>query len=169
MLNILNVLHLCICLFGITVQSLLLPRPRWSSLTVREPQTKIWIESSDPKFIDTQEATNNEPLLMLFDASEATTSSVLPILMNDTTFANFLPDMVMSLEKDDTSVVTELETGQDASSLIESGAIWKSDNENDSSSFPSLREKIVEAPSVAKIFQFAVPAVGVWLCNPLLS
>jgi hypothetical protein len=27
----------------------------------------------------------------------------------------------------------------------------------------------IEAPSVSKIIKFAIPAIGVWLCNPLLS
>lgn len=30
-------------------------------------------------------------------------------------------------------------------------------------------EVSVEAPSVQKIIRFAIPAVGVWLCSPLLS
>lgn len=31
------------------------------------------------------------------------------------------------------------------------------------------KEAIVEAPSVTKILKFAVPAIGVWLCGPMLS
>jgi hypothetical protein len=30
-------------------------------------------------------------------------------------------------------------------------------------------EELADAPSVSKILKFAVPAVGVWLCSPLLS
>lgn len=30
-------------------------------------------------------------------------------------------------------------------------------------------DEVVEAPSISKIIKFAIPAVGVWLCNPLLS
>lgn len=35
---------------------------------------------------------------------------------------------------------------------------------------PSLQtETVIEAPSVKKILKFAVPAIGVWLCGPMLS
>jgi len=32
-----------------------------------------------------------------------------------------------------------------------------------------LTETAIEAPSVTKILKFAIPAIGVWLCSPLLS
>jgi hypothetical protein len=31
------------------------------------------------------------------------------------------------------------------------------------------QEDYIEAPSVKKILKFAIPAIGVWLCGPLLS
>jgi len=34
---------------------------------------------------------------------------------------------------------------------------------------PALEERAIEAPSLRKILNFAVPAIGVWLCSPLLS
>jgi hypothetical protein len=30
-------------------------------------------------------------------------------------------------------------------------------------------EEVIQAPSVQKILRFAIPAIGVWLCSPLLS
>ena len=39
----------------------------------------------------------------------------------------------------------------------------------ESSSTAILADTSVAAPSVAKVLLFAIPAIGVWLCNPLLS
>lgn len=33
----------------------------------------------------------------------------------------------------------------------------------------AAEEELIEAPSVQKILRFAIPAIGVWLCSPLLS
>jgi hypothetical protein len=33
----------------------------------------------------------------------------------------------------------------------------------------AVEEELIEAPSVQKILRFAIPAIGVWLCSPLLS
>jgi Na+-driven multidrug efflux pump len=42
-------------------------------------------------------------------------------------------------------------------------AVWQLSQEAAADATPPM------APSVAKILQFAIPAIGVWLCNPLLS
>jgi len=72
------------------------------------------------------------------------------------------------LLQDDETVQAVLAASEHAVAVAEASAVAAV---VDAPSLPSTTkiEKPLKAPGVAKILKFAVPAIGVWLCSPLLS
>ena len=88
-------------------------------------------------------------------------------------------DNILDLTQDalinPTSVVNEIldaaliDPDVNASMTTENRSIIKSEKARNDNTVEDQEEEEIEAPSVSKIIKFAIPAVGVWLCSPLLS
>ena len=88
-------------------------------------------------------------------------------------------DNILDLTQDalinPTSVVNEIldaaliDPDVNASMTTENRSTITSEKARNDNTVEDQEEEEIEAPSVSKIIKFAIPAVGVWLCSPLLS
>ena len=105
-------------------------------------------------------------------SSETTTTTLLdPPLLDDAAEPNknlSLEDAPMLLQDDET-VQAVLAASEQAVAVAEASAVAAAVVDAPTVPTTTKTEKPLQAPGVAKILKFAVPAIGVWLCSPLLS
>ena len=114
--------------------------------------------------------------------NEATSPELVdPTAILDATIgASIVPDTIISTGNVDGSdpIVVNLESVDIAQSLVENSKKEEDDEIQSPQAPPAAATQqqhqqkqlqMIEAPSVLKILKFAIPAIGVWLCSPVLS
>jgi len=85
---------------------------------------------------------------------------ILKVLEEDDNLVTATTPMVKAAQNNSDSVTAILAASEEAVAVAEASL---------STTSATTPEKPFQAPPVAKILKFAIPAIGVWLCSPLLS
>jgi len=129
--------------------------------------------STDPSSINIRSSSSND---IGMATSRVAESAAANVNANASTNANAgLNPIVRSIveqnvDDSDAAAAIAAATGSDASidntSTSCNGGLVNTSN---GGSDPTTKTQAVHAPSISRILRFAVPAMGVWLCSPILS
>jgi hypothetical protein len=124
-------------------------------------------QEADLGFVAVQEATEFTAELELEDPMVVDAESILAVFQNVEAILAVTQQAAeaaeASLPKEVSESLPWIPLPADSSSTVDASALEMAEVSEQISASP------IEAPSVRKILTFAIPAIGVWLCGPLLS
>jgi hypothetical protein len=124
-------------------------------------------QEADLGFVAVQEATEFTAELELEDPMVVDAESILAVFQNVEAILAVTQQAAeaaeASLPKEVSESLPWIPLPADSSSTVDASAMEMAEVSEQISASP------IEAPSVRKILTFAIPAIGVWLCGPLLS